>query len=73
MDFVLYGERGLRAFEVTASERVRPDDLRALLRFQEEYPAAKVHLLHLGSRRWHDRGIEVVPFPDCVAALDRWL
>jgi predicted AAA+ superfamily ATPase len=73
VDFVLYGERGLRAFEVTMSERVRGEDLRGLLRFREEYPEAKAHLLHLGSRRWHDRGIEVVPFPACVAALDRWV
>jgi predicted AAA+ superfamily ATPase len=73
VDFVLYGERGLHAFEVTTSERVREEDLRGLLRFLEEYPEAKAHLLHLGSRRWHDRGIEVVPFPECVAALDRWV
>jgi predicted AAA+ superfamily ATPase len=34
--FVLYGERGLRAFEVKMSSTVRPDDWRALLRFREE-------------------------------------
>jgi len=22
---------------------------------------------------WHDRGVEVVPFGECVAAIDRWL
>ncbi len=73
VDFVLYGERGLRAFEVTTSERVRPDDLRGLLRFREAYPKCDAYLLHLGSRRWHDRGIEVLPFSECVATLDRWL
>jgi len=43
------------------------------LRFREDYPSAKLHLLHLGTRRWHDRGVEVLPFTDCVAKLDDWI
>mgnify|MGYP001608413182 CR=1 FL=1 len=30
VDFVLYGERGLRAFEVKMAHNVRPDDLHEL-------------------------------------------
>ena len=66
VDFVLYGERGLRAFEVKMAHNVRPDDLRGLLRFRADFPQAKAHLLYLGNRRWHDRGVEVLPFADCV-------
>jgi len=73
VDFVLYGERGLRAFEVKMAHRVRPDDLRGLLRFREDFPRAKAHLLYLGNRRWHDRGVEVLPFTDCVTQLEHWL
>ena len=73
VDFVLYGERGLRAFEVKMVHRVRPDDLRGLLRFREDFPRAKAHLLYLGNRRWHDRGVEVLPFTDCVTQLEHWL
>jgi predicted AAA+ superfamily ATPase len=73
VDFVLYGERGLRAFEVKMAHNVRPHDLRALLRLREDFPQAKAHLLYLGQRRWHDRGIEVLPFLDCVTKLDQWL
>ena len=73
VDCVLYGERGLRAFEVKMAHNVRPDDLRSLLRFLSDFPQAKTHLLYLGQRRWHDRGIEVLPFEECVATLDRWL
>lgn len=73
VDFVLYGERGLRAFEVKMAHTVRPGDLRALLRFREDFPQAKAHLLYLGNRRWHDRGVEVLPFIDCVAKLGQWL
>ncbi len=73
VDFVLYGERGLRAFEVKMAQNVRPDDLRSLLRFRADFPQARAHLLYLGQRRWHDRGVEVLPFADCVAKLDQWL
>jgi predicted AAA+ superfamily ATPase len=73
VDFVLYGERGLRAFEVKMAHNVRPDDLRALWRFREDFPQAKAHLLYLGNRRWHDRGTEILPFLDCVTKLDQWL
>ncbi len=73
VDFVLYGERGLRAFEVKMAQNVRADDLRSLLRFRADFPQARAHLLYLGQRRWHDRGVEVLPFADCVAKLDQWL
>ncbi len=73
VDFVLYGERGLRAFEVKMAQNIRPDDPRGLLRFRADFPQAKTHLLYLGKRRWHDRGIEVLPFTDCVTQLDHWL
>jgi hypothetical protein len=62
VDLVLYGNRGLRAFEVKMAENVRPDDLRSLLRFRADFPDAKTHFLYLGKRRWHDRGMEVLAF-----------
>jgi len=73
VDFVLYGERGLRAFEVKMAQNVRPDDLRGLLRFRADFPQAKAYLLYLGNRRWHDSGVEVLPFAECVAQLDHLL
>jgi len=73
VDFVLYGERGLRAFEVKMARNIRPDDLRTLQHFRADFPEAKMHLLYLGDRRWHDRGIEVVPFLDFVTHIDQWL
>ncbi|MBI2921478.1 MAG: ATP-binding protein [Planctomycetes bacterium] len=73
VDFVLYGERGLRAFEVKVSERVRSDDTLGLREFLQDYPMAKASLLHLGSRRWHERGIDVVPIVDVLGDLEKWL
>jgi predicted AAA+ superfamily ATPase len=73
VDFVFYGERGLRVFEIKMAQTVRGEDLRALRKFQDDFPEAKAGLLYLGRRRWHDRGIEVLPFADCIDELDQWL
>lgn len=73
VDFVLHGERGLRAFEVKRSHTVRQEDLRGLRAFREEFPQAKTVLLHTGTRRDHDRGIDIVPLSECLTSLDHWL
>lgn len=73
VDFVLYGERGLVAFEIKMTEKVRSDDLVGLRQFQADFKEAKTYLLYLGHRRWHDQGIEIMPFVDCVKNLPQWL
>jgi len=61
VDFVLYGERGIRAIEVKMAHNVRPADLGSLLRFRMDFPQAKTALVYLGRKRSFDRGVEVVP------------
>jgi predicted AAA+ superfamily ATPase len=73
VDFVLYGERGLCAFELKMGQTIRPDDLRTLQRFQADFPQARVYLLYLGTRSWHEKGVEVLPVRDCLAKLHKWL
>ena len=51
MDLVLYGEPGIWAFEVKNAARVRPEDLRGLVAFGDEYPEARRVLLYRGSER----------------------
>ncbi|MCS7049696.1 MAG: DUF4143 domain-containing protein, partial [Verrucomicrobiae bacterium] len=69
VDFVLYGERGLRAFELKMSQRVRPDDWRALRKFREDFPEAKTYLVYLGNRRWQECGITILPAVSCLRNL----
>jgi predicted AAA+ superfamily ATPase len=73
VDFVLYGERGLRAFEVKRSARVRPDDLKPLRLFTADFPQAKTFLVYPGTRRWREAGIEILPLTEAVMSLDRLL
>jgi predicted AAA+ superfamily ATPase len=51
VDFVLYGPTGLWAFEVKNTRSVRPEDLRALRAFGDEYPEARLILLYRGKDR----------------------
>jgi predicted AAA+ superfamily ATPase len=69
VDFVLYGEHGILAFEVTSSPRPREADLRGLRRFLDDYPSANAYLVHTGTRHDHDRGIDLLPLSDCLPSL----
>ncbi len=69
VDFVLYGERGLRAFEVKRASRYQPADLRSLRAFLDDYPMAKARLVYGGTRVYHEGEIEVVPFETCLREL----
>jgi predicted AAA+ superfamily ATPase len=61
VDFVLYGERGLLAFEIKRSDRLRDEDSAGLRSFATDYPEAKCFLLHGGRERRHQAGVEIVP------------
>ena len=73
VDFVLYGERGLKAVEVQRTSMVRSTDLRSLLAFREDYPVAETVLFYGGTRRFHRDGVEVVPVAEALANLGDWL
>jgi predicted AAA+ superfamily ATPase len=69
VDVVLYGERGLHAFEVTRSSIFRETDLAGLRVFCADYPQAKGHLFYGGSKRYRFGAIEVVPLDEGLRSL----
>jgi predicted AAA+ superfamily ATPase len=69
VDLVLYGERGLLAFEVKRSDRLRSEDLNGLRAFVEEYPPAKLFFLYGGEREWMDDGVHILPFHLAISRL----
>jgi len=73
VDFVLYGERGLRAFEVKRTSRFRETDLTPLRRLCDDYPEAKAHLLYGGSQRYRFRKLEGRPFGEALRQLPELL
>ena len=69
VDFVVYGESGLYALEVKNTRQIRPEDLRALKAFGEDYPQCARYLLYRGKERlWRD-GILCMPCEDFLLQL----
>lgn len=66
VDLVLYGERGLHAFEVKRTSRFREADLDALRMFCADYPEASGHLLYGGTKTYRFGNIDVAPL-DAIA------
>jgi uncharacterized protein len=69
VDFVVYGESGLYAVEVKNSAKVRPEDLRSLMSFGEDYPESRRFLLYRGKERSLQDGILCLPAEDFLLAL----
>jgi predicted AAA+ superfamily ATPase len=66
VDFVVYGESHFHAIEVKNSDQVRPEDLRGLKSFGEDFPESTRWLLYRGRERLLRDGVLCVP---CEAFL----
>lgn len=73
VDFVLYGERGLKAIEVKSSDRLRETDFHGLLEFKKDYPQADLFLLYAGSARKQYGDISIVPLDDFLKNADQFV
>jgi uncharacterized protein len=73
VDFVMYGERGLRAFEIKRSSRFREADIASLRLFCEDYPEASGYLFYGGTRRYQFDKIGVLPLAEALPTLARLL
>ena len=69
VDFIVYGEGGLYAFEIKSKSHINPKDLRALNEFKKDYPAADCYLVHLGEHREQHGDIKVLPMRDALLTL----
>lgn len=73
VDFVLYGEKGLIAFEIKHARTVSNHDLKNLRTFKLDYPIAKLYLIYGGDRKEYYNDIEVIPFVEAVKNLPQLL
>jgi predicted AAA+ superfamily ATPase len=73
VDFVLYGERGIKAFEVKRTAKVRLKELQGLKLFLRDYPMAKAFYLYGGNRYYQEGNIEIIPIQDALKKLPEWL
>lgn len=61
VDFVLYGERGIKAFEIKRTGKVHDSMLKGLKAFISDFPAAKCYFVYGGDRRMWIDNIEIIP------------
>jgi predicted AAA+ superfamily ATPase len=69
IDFVIYGIDGLWAVEVKNTSKIRPEDLRSLRNFQEDYPESKTFFLYRGNQRLLRQKILCLPCEDFLLNL----
>ena len=69
VDFVVYGESGLQAFEVKNARRVYSSDLRALRAFRDDYPEAETALLYRGPDRLRIDNVWCLPVQDVLRRI----
>ena len=73
VDFVIYGPRGLHAFEIKRSSQVTNKALRGLKTFKQDYPEANLHLLYLGKHKEYHGDIDATPFEDSLKKLPQFI
>ena len=68
VDFVLYGIKGILAFEVKRSGRVTGSMLSGLKSFLKDYPLAKAYLIYGDNRYFREGAIEILPMTNGLMA-----
>ncbi|MEW6608488.1 MAG: DUF4143 domain-containing protein [bacterium] len=69
VDFVLYGDKGIKAFEIKRTRKVTPSLLNGLKIFLKDYPLAKAYFLYGGERRYYEDSIEIIPIEKALKNL----
>jgi predicted AAA+ superfamily ATPase len=69
VDFVIYGPRGLHAFEIKRASTITNKSLKGLRSFQEDYREAKLYVVYLGKLRERHGDVEVIPLEDALREL----
>lgn len=70
VDFVLYGKRGLRVFEVKRKGKITKTDLRGLKAFLKDYPTSKAYCLYGGERKMSEGNINILPMEYALKNLN---
>ncbi len=73
VDFILYGPKGLIAFEVKSGSIIHPQDLNGLQEFCREYPMARPYIIYGGSREISQKGISILPMKQALLHLPELL
>ncbi|MBL7085247.1 MAG: ATP-binding protein [Candidatus Omnitrophica bacterium] len=69
VDFVLYGDKGIKAFEIKRTGKVSSSMLKGLKVFQKDYPSAKTYFIYGGERILREGDIAILPIRDALKKI----
>lgn len=69
VDFIVYGEKGLLAFEIKRKQKITSTDLKGLRAFSTDYPMAKLYLFYGGQIAEYHGNITVLPMLEGLMKL----
>ena len=69
VDFILYGDKGLHAFEIKRTHNINNKDLKGLKAFKADYPQAKLYLVYSGKQREYHDDIVFLPIEEALKKL----
>lgn len=73
VDFILYGEHGLLAFEIKRSGRISETDLKGLKLFKSDYPQAQTLYLYCGEKESEVDGIQILNIEKFLRNIGEYL
>jgi len=73
VDFICYGEKGIRAFEVKRTDKLSSGTLKGLRSFAKEYPESKNYLVYGGKKTMRDGNINIMPINEALKHLPELL
>ncbi len=73
VDFIAYGPRGLKAFEIKRKKDIFGSDVTGLTNFLTDYPHAKGYVAYGGNIKRVKRGIEIWPVTEILKSLPELL
>lgn len=73
VDFVVYGERGIKAFEIKRTGKIKSPMLSGLKIFLKDYPQARAYFIYGGKREMKEGDIEILPIEKTLKNLSEIL
>ena len=73
VDFVLYGPKGLLAFEIKRKPSIQNKDLSGLKAFLKDYPKAKAYVFCSTDREEFKNDVTILPIKKAIKELDKIL
>lgn len=71
VDFVIYGPRGLHAFEIKRTSQITNKMLNGLKSFKDDYPEAKLHVLCMSKHKEYMGDVNIIPFEAALRDLSQ--